>query len=261
MSGCWLVIARAAPRVTLFDARDDYRLFLDVFSRALRASGCAVHAFALVPTHYELVLRGDARAVGRCLHATNRPFSRERNRRCASRGPCFEPPLRFPLRAHYWLDIARAFVHLAPVRARVARSPERYLWSSCGPTLGEAPSPFRLASRDGRAHRALLRRSPPLPPGTAAPTATQVATFLSRALVRDVRERGPRIPGVRAATLAACLGRRAGLPMRTLARVCGLHDANTAHVLTWRLRRRLASERDLAARVRRWCDRLGLDPL
>ncbi len=260
MSGTWLVIARAAPRVTLFDAPDDYRLFLDVLSRALRASGCAVHAFALVPSHYELVLKGDARAVGRCLHATNRPFSRERNRRCDSRGTCFEPPLRLALRAPYWLDMARAFVHLAPVRARVARSPERYLWSSCGPALGEAPSPFRLASRDGR-HRTLLKRVPPLPPGTGAPTATQVATFLTRALVHDVRERGPELPLVRAATLAACLGRRAGLPMRTLARVCGLHDSNTAHVLAWRLRRRLASERDLAVRLHRWCDRLGLDPL
>lgn len=57
---------------------------------------------------------------------------------------------------------------------------------------------------------------------------------------------------------AACLGRLAGLPMRTLARVCGLGDSNTAHVLTWRLRRRLAADRAMAERLRAWTSRLGL---
>jgi REP element-mobilizing transposase RayT len=267
----WHVVARGVRRLEVFEKAEDYRSFLDLLSRAVERYACELHAYALLPNHYHLLLTGEPDAVGKCLHATNRPYSRRHNQENDLRGRSFDSPYRrFLQRTPFWMVRTSLYIHQNPVAARLAKSSDQYPWSSCAAYLGKSPgipglsvgSLLRVINpnpKDARnEYRALLDSYAATAPAAGAPTAAQVWTHQAHALHSAVREHGPALPRVNPDVLAVCLGRHAGIPMHILAHACGLHDPNTAHVLSYRLRQRFR-DRDLANRLREWTDAMGLE--
>jgi len=270
-SGTWHVVGRGVRRLPLCTRPEDYRKYLDLLARAAAKHGCEVHAYALMPNHYHLLLTGENGPIGKVMHATNRPYSRWFNSRHELKGHTFEATYRkFPQRTPFWALRTSAYIHLNPVTARLSVTAEGYPWSSAGAYLGKpADLPdlssgpiLRALDPDPRKARAMYRdflkgfTSGHIPGG---PGAEQVWTHHAKALLREVRTSAPRVDGVSPEVFTVLLGRRARIPMKTLARVCGLHDPNTAHVLAYRLKRKLAARRAAAAPLRRWAEAMGLE--
>jgi len=83
--GSWHhVFNRAIARRTLFERRADYRFFLANLARAVRRGEIEVHAYALMGTHYHLLLRSPegrmSEAMQRIQLAYSRWFNRSRRR-------------------------------------------------------------------------------------------------------------------------------------------------------------------------------------
>jgi REP element-mobilizing transposase RayT len=269
--GTWHIVGRGVRRLALCIRPEDFRKYLDLLARAAAKHGCDVHAYALMPNHYHLLLTGETGPIGKCMHATNRPYSRWFNDRHELKGHTFEATYRrFAQRSTPWALRTSAYIHLNPVSARLSATAEGYPWSSAGAYLGRgtdlpglAIDPIlRALDPDPRKARAMYRdflksfTAGHIPGG---PSADQVWTHHAKALLREVKASAPRVDGVTPELITVLLGRRAGIPMKTLAKVCGLHDPNTAHVLAYRLKRKLAARRALAAPLRRWAGAMGLD--
>jgi hypothetical protein len=78
--GAWLhVMNRGVARRTICEDRADFRYFLARLARAVRAGWFEVHAFALLGTHFHLLLRSPACQVWPGLRAAQNAHSRRFN--------------------------------------------------------------------------------------------------------------------------------------------------------------------------------------
>lgn len=104
-----------------------------------------LYAFAVMRTHYHLIVRADAKSVSAFMHDVNRRYSLVYNRNHHRVGPLFKGP--FSSHPIFTLEYAadRSFyIHLNPVDAGLVRLPEHYRWSSAAGYLGPAAPPTWL---------------------------------------------------------------------------------------------------------------------
>ncbi|MBI4565928.1 MAG: transposase [Planctomycetes bacterium] len=267
----WHVIGRGVRRLQIFDTPEDYKSYLEILSRAAEKHGCGILAYALLPNHYHLLLAGEEAALSKCMHATNRPYSRRHNQDHDLKGHTFEGLFgRYPQRSPFWAVRTSAYIHLNPVAAGLVKAPDKYTWSSCAAYLGRGSSwpgmnPAEvLEALDPNPQKARVEYRKLLSAGAASalpsgePTADKVWGQQAQWLLEAVRSTAPSLPHVNPDVLAVLIGRHAGIPMKTLAKVCHQHDPNTAHVLAYRLRDRLSRDRAVSGPVREWAAAAGL---
>ncbi len=75
------------------DAADAKAFFLRL-DQACRATGLEALGWALLPTHYHLVVRGTGAALAAAMHRLNRSYARAFNRRHGGRGHLYESAYR-----------------------------------------------------------------------------------------------------------------------------------------------------------------------
>jgi len=126
--GAWHhVVNRGVARRTLFETKRDIRFFLSCLARQVRSGDLEVHAYAVLTTHFHLLVRSPrgalSRAMQRMLDAYARWFNRGRRRD----GPLFRG--RFTNRIveteSYWDNVV-AYIDRNPVEAGLATRPEHY---------------------------------------------------------------------------------------------------------------------------------------
>ena len=104
--------------------------FLASARRAATELGIEVHAFAVLPRHYHLLLRASGERSLALVAALERAVA----------FPGYDAPLIRPVRGgRHLLGVSR-YVHLNPVEARLVERPEDWPHSSFGAYLGD-PSP------------------------------------------------------------------------------------------------------------------------
>jgi putative transposase len=141
----WHVFARGARRLELIRDNQDCSQFLVFLSAALKKSGCALWAFALMTNHYHLVLRGDSAQLTACMRRLNTHYSRYHNRRYGLEGHAFDGPYQAFRQATPLLTLrCIAYVFYNPVKAGLCVAPEDYPWTCCRCFLGLPGSPFTV---------------------------------------------------------------------------------------------------------------------
>lgn len=143
------VLHRAIDREPIFISDDDYVYYLHNLEESRASLGCRIYAFCIMLNHVHLLVDpGSDRAnLGRLmkrLAGRQAGYIRKSHR---SAGPKWEGRFRSsPVANDFLLPCAR-YIELNPVRIRLVRRPQGYLWSSAKSKLGLAPPLVDLDDR------------------------------------------------------------------------------------------------------------------
>jgi REP element-mobilizing transposase RayT len=130
--GAWHhVMNRGIARRVVFENREDIRYFLSRIARAVRRGDLELHAFAILATHFHLMVRSPAGRLSAAIMRVEHDYVRWFNRRRRRDGSLFRG--RFLSRRvdsdNYWNTLLH-YIDDNPVAARVVRRSIDYPWCS-----------------------------------------------------------------------------------------------------------------------------------
>lgn len=128
------VIQRGNNRQAILQDEDDYWFLWSKLKDAAAKFGCDIHAYALMPTHFHLVLTPwQDDGIGKLMQYTGRYYVQHVNARYERTGTLWDGRYRATLLDpdEYLLPVSR-YVETNAVRAGVVAAPGDYEWSSYG---------------------------------------------------------------------------------------------------------------------------------
>ena len=136
------MINRGVNRAKTFTEDADYEWFLMFIERAVNRHGVSVHAYALMPNHFHLMVTpANAEALPLAMKEVGHRYARYYNRTHHRIGTLWNGRYRaIPiLDERYWLTCLR-YIEQNPVRAGLVCEPGDYAWSTYGiHALGRPP--------------------------------------------------------------------------------------------------------------------------
>ncbi|MBI5753042.1 MAG: transposase [Hydrogenophilales bacterium] len=131
------VTSRGNARRKIFLDDSDRETFLSTLAWVVERFGWICHAYCLMDNHFHLMIETPEPNLSRGMRQLNGVYTQGFNRRHRKVGHLFQGRFKAILveRDSYLLELAR-YVVLNPVRAKLVKAPEDYLWSSYRPTLG-----------------------------------------------------------------------------------------------------------------------------
>jgi REP element-mobilizing transposase RayT len=128
---CYVVTARAMGRQKLFRGPEEVEDFVGRLPPLVDAFGAVFHGFCLLPNHYHLLVETPRGNLSRVLHRLNSGYTATVNARRGRTGPLLQSRYRSVLlEEDPWLLRLSAYIHLNPVRKRLAPDPWSYAGSS-----------------------------------------------------------------------------------------------------------------------------------
>lgn len=127
------VIRRGNNRGAIFRDDGDRHMLLHILQRAAWASQVAVNGFALMSTHYHLVVTEQQMlSLPRMMKMVGERYVRYYNRKYDRIGTLWAGRYRAIVieDERYWLTCLR-YIEQNPWRAKIVSAPEMYEWSSC----------------------------------------------------------------------------------------------------------------------------------
>ena len=126
------IVQRGNNRCAVFGNTSDYQLFLGLLQRESLRYAVAIHAYALMTTHFHLMATPtDTTGLSAMMQGIGRTYVPVFNSKHQRTGGLWEGRYRsFMIEDEtYWLTCLR-YVELNPVRAGMAATSETYPWSS-----------------------------------------------------------------------------------------------------------------------------------
>jgi REP element-mobilizing transposase RayT len=158
------VTARGDGREAIYLNDADREDFLSVLGSVVRRFNWRSHAYCLMGNHYHLLLETPEPNLSQGIRQLNGVYTQRFNRRHHRVGHVLQGRFKAILveKDTYLLELAR-YIVLKPVRAKMVRKPQSYLWSSYRATVGLESAPDYLTtdwvlSQFGRAKGRAQRR-------------------------------------------------------------------------------------------------------
>jgi putative transposase len=128
------LIQRGNNREAIFFDRVDYAHYGEWLAIAAGEYGCAVHAYGLMTNHVHLLVTPCAAdSLPRTMQSLGRRYVRHVNTVYRRTGTLWEGRYRAaPIDSEAYFLACCRYIELNPVRARMARHPRDYPWSSFG---------------------------------------------------------------------------------------------------------------------------------
>ena len=141
--GFYHVMLRGNGGQDIFLDPQDGRLFLDILAEAAGRFGLRIHAWCLMPNHAHLLLQVGADPLARVMQRLTQRYTSRINKREDRAGHLFQGRYKAVLvdADSYLLELVR-YIHLNPVRAGLAASPDAWRWSSHRAYLGRESLAF-----------------------------------------------------------------------------------------------------------------------
>lgn len=141
------VTSRGDGRGRIYRDDEDRQTFLTTLAWVVERFGWTCHGYCLMDNHFHLLIETAQPNLSRGMRQLNGVYTQRFNRRHKKVGHLFQGRFKAILveKDSYLLELAR-YVVLNPVRARMVKTPERYIWSSYRPMLGLDPVPPGLAT-------------------------------------------------------------------------------------------------------------------
>lgn len=145
--GAWHhVMNRGARRGDVFTRDAHCVAFLETLGSVTRECGWEVHAWALMPNHFHLLVRSVEGNLSDCMKMLAGRYTRWLNRAEGWDGPTFRGRFRNQLIVEErYLQHLIAYIHLNPVWARLVRRPDEECWTSHRAHLGLEDAPGWMA--------------------------------------------------------------------------------------------------------------------
>lgn len=131
------VYSRGLERREIFRDRSDFVKFLKILTKVQKALSFICHSYCLMPNHYHLYLETPLANLSKVMQEINGCYTQSYNRRYKRVGPLFQGRYKAKLvdQDAYSLPLSR-YIHLNPVKAKLASRPEGWEWSSYGIMTG-----------------------------------------------------------------------------------------------------------------------------
>ena len=130
-NGIYHVMNRGAGRRHIFVSDLLKQLFIHTLMETKIKYNFLIHAFCIMGNHYHLLIGTPDGNLSDGMRYLNSRYARAFNHYRLKDGPIFRGRFKSLLISseHYLLNVTR-YIHLNPVEAGVATSPDDYLWSS-----------------------------------------------------------------------------------------------------------------------------------
>lgn len=147
------VTARGDHREDIFKDDLDRSCLLEVWRQALERFDALCFAYCLMGNHYHFVVETQRGNLSRLMRHVNGVYTQRYNRRHKQVGHLFQGRFKAIIvdRDAYFLEVCR-YVDLNPVRAKLARRPHDWRWSSYRAHVGLQERPEWLDSEEVLRH-------------------------------------------------------------------------------------------------------------
>lgn len=127
------VIARGNQRQKTFLTDSDYQAYLARLAKYRKKYGFTVYAYCLMPNHVHLLLEASSEPLSKFMQGLQQSYTQYFNRLHHKVGHLFQGRYQAIVceKDEYLLSLIR-YIHFNPVRARIAKRPERYRYSGHG---------------------------------------------------------------------------------------------------------------------------------
>ncbi len=160
------VITRGNQRQQIFEDPEDYKKYLNILEDYKARYDFLLYAYVLMGNHVHLLMETKVVSLSKILQGVNQSYTMYFNRRYTTVGHLFQGRYKAMLcdKDSYLLSLIK-YIHMNPVRAARAKSPEAYPWNSHGFYVGQARGRgivdselvLRIFSEDGRKARRAYR--------------------------------------------------------------------------------------------------------
>lgn len=125
------ITSRGDDRKKIFLNENDYRKFLGYISCAKVKYKFYLYAYCLMPNHYHLLLETTQANISKIMHYINGSYTTYYNIKHRRSGHLFQGRFKSIVidKDSYFQELSR-YIHLNPVKAKIAQQPEAYPWSS-----------------------------------------------------------------------------------------------------------------------------------
>ncbi len=133
------VTSRVNVQKDVFKSRKDREKFLKYLASATERYGAEIHVYCLMSNHYHLLLETPACNLSQIMQHINGAYTTYFNVKRKRSGHLFQGRFKAILveADEYATELSR-YIHLNPVRARIAGNPEDYPWSSYRSYIGQS---------------------------------------------------------------------------------------------------------------------------
>jgi REP-associated tyrosine transposase len=124
------VIVRGNQRRKTFLKPSDYEVYLEKLAQYRQRCGVTVYAYCLMPNHVHLLLECSRTPLAKFMQGLQQSYTQYHNRTYKKVGHLFQGRYKAILcqKDAYLLELVR-YIHLNPVRSKLARSAENYPYS------------------------------------------------------------------------------------------------------------------------------------
>lgn len=143
------VMNRGARKQRVFGDDDSYLRFLELLAQLPARFGVRVHAFALMPNHFHLLLEAGPLGLRGAMQFLQGQYSRWLNAERSWDGPVWRS--RYTSRLiedEPYLGHVLAYIHRNPVAARVCTHEDQARWTSHPHYTGDSPRPSWLTTSE-----------------------------------------------------------------------------------------------------------------
>jgi REP element-mobilizing transposase RayT len=121
------VIVRGNQRRRTFRSDDDYQVYVDLLSKYRKKYQVRIYAYCLMPNHVHLLLETGTIPLAKFMQGLQQSYTQYFNRSYRKVGHLFQGRYKAIIcdKDKYLLALVR-YIHLNPVRAGLAKRPERY---------------------------------------------------------------------------------------------------------------------------------------
>ena len=140
--GYYHIFNRGANRGEIFFSNENYNYCLRLIRKYSELYNISVIAFCLMPNHYHLILRQNSdNSISLLMQVVFNAYVQAVNRRVGRKGTLFEGRFKYIRieRENYILHLCR-YIHLNPVKAKLVKVPEDWLFSNYQEWIGQRSS-------------------------------------------------------------------------------------------------------------------------
>lgn len=132
------ITSRGNERKKIFLNDADRKKILGILEDYHDRYGILIHSYVLMDNHYHLILETPKGNLLKVMHGLNGGYTGYFNRKYGRTGHLFQGRYKGIIidKDSYLIPLSR-YIHLNPVRARIAERPEQYRWSSYPGYIGK----------------------------------------------------------------------------------------------------------------------------
>jgi putative transposase len=158
------VINRGNNQENIFRNDRDKEKFLEYLQKANERFSIIIHTYCLMSNHFHLLVQTPQPNLSVTMQWINVSYATYFNRKRGRHGHLFQGRFKAILiDADEYLKHLSRYIHLNPVRAKMVRTPSKYLWSSYAAFIGKIKAPpfletGRLLSNFGKSKKEAERK-------------------------------------------------------------------------------------------------------